>query len=89
MRSLIILIALLLYWKLRRVMPELHGPPEALAWCRRNGDIHAMADAMRDTTQTCASLLAAHLGRPNELQTFVAAAVQWLIDFARRLTTGT
>ena len=69
-------------------MPGLHGPPEALAWCRRHRDIDALADVMPDITQTCASLLATQYGGPNGLRSLVAAVVQWLIDFARVLTTG-
>jgi hypothetical protein len=89
MRSLVVLLALLLYWKLSHNIPELHAQAEAFAWCRRNGNFDALTDAMRDSTKRCASLLAAQYGRPYELQSFVAAAAHWLIDFARRLTTGT
>lgn len=88
MRSLVILLALLFDWRLMHSMPEPRTYTDALAWCHLTGQLDALAKAISTNTRTCASLLAAQYGHPNELQTMVAAAMQWLVDFARLLTAG-
>jgi len=87
--KLVALFALLTHWKLIHILPEWHAHAETLAWCRWSGQMDRMAAAMSDGTKTCTWLLAGPYGRPNELQTFAAAAMQWLIDSAKLLTTGT
>ena len=82
MRPIVVLFALLFYWKLTRVIPELDVYPEALAWCRWNGDWDALADVMRDRNKRCIWLLAGFDGNMNWLRPYVGAAVRWLVDFA-------
>ena len=87
--SLVVLFALLLDWKLMHVVPDWRAHHDALALCRWNGQLGALAEQISNDPRTCTGLMAGPYGRPSEVPPVVATAVKWLVDFARRLTTGT
>lgn len=48
----------------------------------------ALADAMGNGSKTCSWLVACPYGRPQELQTIVAAAMQWYEQYVGQLAVG-
>lgn len=86
---LVFLFALLFDWRLMHSMPEPWANSDALAWCHWNGQMNALAEAVSNSSQTCASLFAAQYDRPNELHVIASEAVAWFDQSARWwLTAG-
>ena len=70
-------------------MPESWAHSDALAWCHWNGQMNALAEAISDSSETCASLLAGPHIRQSELQTIFSEAMKWFDASARWwLTAG-